>query len=204
MILEIPLIINSREFISEIIELNPVNTGIRTDASPQRTQESNRLWAILTTTGNHVYHTDKFVLPVTSTRRTSFFGDRRVYKYANGNTDTSVHAGVDFGVPTGTEVFACGDGKVVLAVMRIVTGNSIIIEHLPGVYSLYYHLNTINVKEGDIVSAGSVIGLSGSTGLSTGPHLHWELRVSSENTDPDVFVARPLIDKDLIISRIYE
>jgi murein DD-endopeptidase MepM/ murein hydrolase activator NlpD len=87
--------------------------------------------------------------------------------------------------------------------MRIVTGNTVIIEHAPGIYSLYYHLDRINVQEGAIVTAGAVIGLSGSTGLSTGPHLHWELRINTEGTDPDAFVSRPVIDKDLIISRIY-
>jgi len=201
-ICEIPVTIAPRDFVAEIIELNPVLTGIRTDPSPQRTEEANRLWTILSTSGNQVYHTGAFITPVTSTRRTSFFGDRRVYKYSDGNTDTSIHAGVDFGVPAGTRVTACGAGRVALAGMRIVTGNSVIIEHAPGIYSLYYHLNSISVKEGDIVEAGTLLGLSGSTGLSTGPHLHWEIRVGTENTDPDAFTARPIIDKDLIISRI--
>jgi murein DD-endopeptidase MepM/ murein hydrolase activator NlpD len=87
--------------------------------------------------------------------------------------------------------------------MRIISGYSIIIEHAPGIYSIYYHLDSIIAQEGSIVEAGEVIGLSGSTGFSTGPHLHWELRVNTENTDPDAFVARPLIDKTLIISRIF-
>ena len=200
---EIPITITPRNFVSEVIELNPANTGIRTDPNPQRNTEAERLWAILSTTGSQIYHSGAFVLPVTSTRRTSFFGDRRVFQYSNGGSDTSIHAGVDFGVPTGTRVIACGAGKVILAVMRVVTGNSVIIEHAPGIYSLYYHLDSISVQEGAIVQAGTLVGLSGSTGLSTGPHLHWEVRVSTENTDPDAFVARPILDKALIISRIY-
>jgi len=200
---EIPVIITPRDFVSEIIDLNPVLTGIRTDPSPQRTDEGNRLWSILSTTGNQIYHTGKFVIPVASSRRTSFFGDRRVFRYSNGSSDTSIHAGVDFGVPRGTIVTACGAGKVVLAAMRIVTGNSVIIEHAPGIYSLYYHLDSISVQEGAIIETGTLLGFSGSTGLSTGPHLHWEIRVSTENTDPDAFTVRPVIDKDLIISRIY-
>jgi murein DD-endopeptidase MepM/ murein hydrolase activator NlpD len=86
--------------------------------------------------------------------------------------------------------------------MRIVTGNSVVIEHLPGVYSLYYHLDKIEVKEGDIVEAGTLLGLSGATGLATGPHLHWEVRVNGENTDPDVFTTRPILDKSLILSKL--
>jgi len=202
-IYEISITIAPRSFVSEVIELNPVNTGIRTDPNPQRNIEADRLWAILSATGSQIYHTGPFVLPVTSTRRTSFFGDRRVFQYSNGGRDTSIHAGVDFGVPTGTSVVACGAGRVILAAMRVVTGNSVIIEHAPGIYSLYYHLDSISVQEGAIVQAGTLVGLSGSTGLSTGPHLHWEVRVSTENTDPDAFIARPIIDKELIISRIY-
>jgi len=199
---DIPITIAPRSFVSEVIELNPVNTSIRVDPNPQRDMEANLLWNILATNKNQVYHTGPFVLPVTSTRRTSFFGDRRVYQYSNGSRDTSIHAGVDFGVPTGTEVSACGAGMVVLARMRISTGNSVVIEHAPGIYSLYYHLDSIIAKEGEMVQAGTLIGLSGSTGISTGPHLHWEVRVSTENTDPDAFVARSVIDKELIISRI--
>jgi murein DD-endopeptidase MepM/ murein hydrolase activator NlpD len=203
LIYEIPITIAPRSFVSEVIELDPVNTGIRTDPNPQRNIEADRLWTILSTTGSRIYHTGPFILPATSTRRTSFFGDRRVFQYSNGGRDTSIHAGVDFGVPTGTSVIACGAGRVILAASRIVTGNSVVIEHAPGIYSLYYHLDSITVEEGAIVQAGTLLGLSGSTGLSTGPHLHWEVRVSTENTDPDAFVARPVIDKALIISRIY-
>ena len=199
---EIPLEITGREFVSEVIELNPVLTGIRTDPSPQRTTESEHLWAVLNRTGNEAHVFGKFSPPVQSTRRTSDFGSRRVYQYSNGSTDISVHAGVDYGVPTGTAVSACGPGRVVIARNRIVTGNSVVIEHLPGVYSLYYHLDTIAVTEGALVSTGTLLGNSGSTGLATGPHLHWEIRVAGENADPDAFIARPIIDKAALLSTI--
>jgi murein DD-endopeptidase MepM/ murein hydrolase activator NlpD len=199
---EIPIIIEGREFSSETIDLNPVLTGIRTDPSPQRTAEANHLWGILNRTGTDVYSTGVFSPPVESTRRTSYFGSRRIFRYSDGRTDTSIHAGVDFGVPTGTPVSACGPGRVVLARSRIVTGYSVIIEHLPGVYSLYYHLDSINVTEGEIVDTGTLLGLSGATGLATGPHLHWEIRVSGENTDPDAFLSRPILDIEAILSQI--
>jgi murein DD-endopeptidase MepM/ murein hydrolase activator NlpD len=199
---EIPLSIGEREFVSEVIELTPSLTAIRTEPDPQKTTEAEQLWAILNRAGSGVYCMGVFRAPVTSTRRTSFFGDRRVFKYSNGTSDTSIHAGVDYGVPRGTQVFACGSGRVVLARFRIVTGNSVIIEHLPGVYSLYYHLDKIEVSEGAMVGAGTLLGLSGATGLATGPHLHWEIRVSGENTDPDAFIARPILDKDAILGKL--
>jgi murein DD-endopeptidase MepM/ murein hydrolase activator NlpD len=199
----IPIFIAPREFRSETLALDPALTSLVADPNPQRTAESEKLWEILVTNGREIYHSGKFVLPVTATRRTSQFGTRRINQYSDGRRVTSIHAGVDFGIPTGTEVYACGRGKVVFSKMRILTGNSVIIEHAPGVYSLYYHLDSLIAEEGTIVEAGAVIALSGSTGFSTGPHLHWELRVSTENTDPDVLVNRPLIDKDLIISKIF-
>jgi murein DD-endopeptidase MepM/ murein hydrolase activator NlpD len=200
---EITLEIAEREFVSEVIELNPVLTGVRTDPDPQKTAESARLQAIISRTGNETFCYGNFVPPETSTRRTSFFGDRRVYKYSNGGSDVSIHAGIDYGVPKGTVVSSCGPGRVVLARPRIVTGNSVVIEHLPGVNSLYYHLDKIEVEEGIMVDAGTRLGLSGATGLATGPHLHWEIRVSGENSDPDAFIARPVLDKDAILSKIY-
>lgn len=198
----LPFAIEPRDFPSETIALNQENTDLRTAPDPKKTSESEMLWAIITRTGNEIYSGDQFVSPVSSTRRTSAYGDRRVYKYTGGGSDTTIHAGIDIGVPTGTEVRACARGKVVLARPRIVTGNTVILEHLPGLYSLYYHMDKISVQEGIIVEAGFPLGESGSTGLATGPHLHWEIRVSSENADPDVFLSRPILDKKDILDKL--
>jgi murein DD-endopeptidase MepM/ murein hydrolase activator NlpD len=194
--------IDRREFISETIRLNQTNTDIRTVPDPQKTTESEQLWAVLARTGTRIYYGGSFQPPVTATRRTSFYGDRRVYQYSNGSTDTSIHAGIDYGVPTGTPVMACALGRVVMARERIVTGNTVVMEHLPGVYSLYYHMDSIAVAEGDECEVGTVLGLSGSTGLATGPHLHWEMRVSTEYADPDAFLARPVLDKTEILDKL--
>ena len=114
----------------------------------------------------------------------------------------SIHTGIDYGVPKGAAVRACASGKVALARSRIVTGNSVVLEHLPGVYSLSYHLDSIKVSKGDLVDAGVLLGLSGATGLATGPHLHWEIRVSGEYSDPDAFMRRAVLDKDEILSNL--
>ena len=201
---EIQFTIAARDFHSETLKLDPALTSLVTTSNEQTRAESARLWQILTTTGDYVYHDGQFVLPISTTRRTSRFGTRRVNQYSDGRRVTSIHAGVDFGAPTGTEVYACGRGKVILARARIISGNSVIIEHGPGIYSIYYHLDTITAKEDSVVEAGEIIGLVGSTGFSTGSHLHWELRISTENTDPDVFVDRPLLDKSLITGRLFK
>jgi murein DD-endopeptidase MepM/ murein hydrolase activator NlpD len=199
---EIPLTLADREFVAEEIVLDRRNTEIRTVPDPQKTAEAKYLQGIINSTGTAIYTTGPFSPPVTSTRRTSFFGDRRVFRYATGKTDTAIHAGVDYGVPTGTEVRSCAAGKVVLARFRIATGNSVVLEHLPGVYSLYYHLDTLQVTEGMVVGSAYRLGESGATGLATGPHLHWEIRVSGENADPDAFVTRTILDKAAILSKI--
>ena len=202
-ILEIPFTIAARTFRQETIELTPALTTLVTTRNERTIAEANRLWQILITTGNQVYHYGPFVAPIATTRRTSQFGTRRVNQYSDGRRVTSIHMGIDYGAPTGTEVYACGSGKVILARERVITGNSVVIEHAPGLYSLYYHLDIITAKENAIVEAGEIIGTVGSTGFSTGPHLHWEIRLNTENTDPDAFVARPLIDKKQIISRLF-
>jgi murein DD-endopeptidase MepM/ murein hydrolase activator NlpD len=191
-----------RDFVSEEIFLNASNTAIRTEPDPQKTREAEQLWAIITRTGGNIHTEAPFAPPVSATRRTSFFGDRRVYKYSNGRSDTSIHAGIDYGIPAGTPVRSCAPGRVTLALFRIVTGNTVIIEHLPGVYSLYYHLDKILIEPGALTETGTLLGESGATGLATGPHLHWEIRVGAENTDPDITTSRPLLDKDLVMSKI--
>jgi murein DD-endopeptidase MepM/ murein hydrolase activator NlpD len=139
-----------------------------------------------------------FVFPAEGGWRSAGFGDARRYLYSNGSSDRSVHAGIDWAVVAGTAVRACARGRVVMSADRAVTGKSIILEHLPGLYSLYFHLSALEVKEGDIVERGARIALSGSTGMSTGPHLHWELRAMGEAVDPEYWLKVPLLDKTAV------
>ena len=88
------------------------------------------------------------------------------------------HTGQDFAVPTGTPVRAAGKGTVVSTSCGGAFGNQIVIRHPDGYYTQYAHLSRIHVRRGEEVAAGQVIGLSGSTGNSTGPHLHFEVRVT--------------------------
>ena len=188
--ISLPVKIIEKEFLSETIPLNASNTAIKTNVSPERTDQINRLNKILDTkNAAATYFDSPFILPNPAKRLTSFFGDRRIYAYNNGKSSTSLHYGIDYGVPTGSEVFACGGGKIVMAENRISTGWSICIEHLPGLYSLYYHMSELKVKVGQMVKQGELIGLSGATGLATGPHLHWEVRLNMEAISPEFFLG---------------
>ena len=186
----LPSTFEQREFVEEVVELDEANTAIKTNTSAKRASQINKLNGILyTVTPANIFSLEPFIYPVESRRFTGLYGDRRIYKYSNGKSSYgNPHNGLDFGVPEGTEVHSCASGKVVMAEDRISTGWSIVIEHLPGLYSLYYHLSSMNVKEGDSVKAGDIIGLSGKTGLATGPHLHWEVRLNGYAINPEFFV----------------
>jgi murein DD-endopeptidase MepM/ murein hydrolase activator NlpD len=95
-----------------------------------------------------------------------------------------LHAGVDFGAGTGTPIVAADDGVVVSAGWLGGYGNAVIIDHTGGVATLYGHQSRLAVTSGASVSRGQVIGYVGSTGMSTGPHLHFELRINGVPTDP--------------------
>lgn len=185
----LPAIFKTRDFNKETIELNAQNTAIKTDDSPERSAQIEKLNNILfTTIPGDVFATKKYICPTTSERYTAWCGDRRIYAYSNGKSSTSLHYGNDYGIPTGSEVRACAEGKVVMAENRISTGWSVVIEHLPGLYSLYYHNSELNVKEGDTVRQGEIIAKSGATGLATGPHLHWEMRLNGSAVRPEFFM----------------
>ncbi len=77
-----------------------------------------------------------------------------------------------------------------------------IIDSRAGLYSIYYHLSSLLVDEGDYVESGEILGNAGSSGLATGPHLHWEVRVSGVAVNPDSFARESIIDKSNIISII--
>ena len=189
------ILIHEREFTHEEIPLSTELSYLRSNFNLIRKTESQALWRLLTTSRPVAWpHFGPLQLPLEDFHRTSAFGDRRLYRYADGSTATAIHNGVDFGAPTGTDVFSSGGGKISMASERIITGFTVVIEHLPGLYSLYYHLDSLSVREGQRVSQGDRIGTVGSTGLATGPHLHWEVRSAGVAVDPDLLVKRSLID----------
>lgn len=112
---------------------------------------------------------------------TSLFGERRSFD-ASGTDD--YHRGHDIAASIGTPVKAAQHGVVVLAEPLHVRGNTVVMDHGRGVYSAYLHLSSINVTVGDLLETGDKLGAVGNTGLSTGPHLHWEIRVLNVPVNP--------------------
>ena len=127
-----------------------------------------------------------FMLPIGGVS-TSSFGDSRQYG-PGGNI--SYHQGLDLAAPAGTPVHATNAGTVRVAGFYPIKGGLVVIDHGGGVFSLYFHQSKLLVKVGDTVKRGQVVGEVGTTGLSTGPHLHWEMRVDEEATNPLGWVGK--------------
>ena len=108
------------------------------------------------------------------------FGRRSVIN----NQPRSPHSGVDLKAGPETPIMAINNGRVVLTAEHFFTGHTVVIDHGGEIQSMYFHLHGILVEQGEIVTKGKVIGLVGSTGRSTGPHLHWGIRVNGARVDP--------------------
>jgi murein DD-endopeptidase MepM/ murein hydrolase activator NlpD len=125
-----------------------------------------------------------FVPPVPEPAN-SAFGTRSIY---NGEP-RSRHSGADFPSPAGEPIKAPGAGRVVLAADRYFTGNTVVIDHGLGMFSLLAHMSDIGVRAGDVVARGDIVGAVGATGRVTGPHLHWTVRVNGVSVDPVSLVS---------------
>lgn len=128
-----------------------------------------------------------FVRPVAGEKRGAF-GGRRVF---NGRP-RAAHGGIDLAAPTGTPVAAAGAGKVVVAQDLYFSGNTVVLDHGGGLFTIYAHFSRIDVAVGAEVARGATLGLSGATGRVTGPHVHWGAKVGAEPFDPEALLSPEL------------
>jgi murein DD-endopeptidase MepM/ murein hydrolase activator NlpD len=106
-------------------------------------------------------------------------------RYVNNELSSSRHSGIDLAAPSGTKIQAPNNGKVTLAASGLLsTGNTIVIDHGLGLFTSYYHLKTMNVKVGEFVKKSDIIGTVGSTGFSTGAHLHYGVSIYNTLVNP--------------------
>lgn len=150
----------------KLLELDAINT----DKAKSYT-ENKSLWK------------DNFVIPLIGRISTEY----GLVRYIN-NVISGRHTGIDIAAPRGTSVIAANSGIVNFAQKQYVTGNTVIIDHGLGVYSSYAHLNKILVEQGERIEKGQIIGQVGSTGFSTGPHLHWTISIGKTFVNPWLFL----------------
>ncbi|BDU63064.1 peptidase M23 [Candidatus Borrelia fainii] len=178
---------------------------IKSQQSPKEKKQALTLWNIIGNIGDTtIYHYDTLVYPIKDQYKiTSSYGEQRIYMQDNKKiSNHKIHNGKDYAPlkREKTPIFAAGRGKVVFARDRKITGKTVIIQHLPGVFTIYLHLSKFGVKENVIVNTGEYIGHVGNTGISTGPHLHFEVRINGVAVNPDFFLEQMLIDKNQIIN----
>ncbi len=157
----------------QYVELSPANLA-------RANRETKELEAIYAKMTPEILWTKPFRVPIPGETKGSNFGHRRVF---NGQP-RAPHSGSDLKASTGTPIHATNRGRVVLAKNLFFTGNTVILDHGLGIYTIYAHLSKIDVKLADTVSEGQLLGLAGATGRVTGPHLHWAARIQGARVDP--------------------
>jgi murein DD-endopeptidase MepM/ murein hydrolase activator NlpD len=148
-----------------------------------RRQNNKTLSDLRFKTADKFLWTDSF-LQLANSKVESEFADVRSYIYNGKKVDQQVHLGFDLAVSAHTPVVASNDGRVVWAAPLGIYGNCIVVDHGYGLQSIYGHLSSIAVKEGDMVKLGQDMGKSGSTGLAGGDHLHYSMQVEGVEVNP--------------------
>lgn len=173
------LVVAAKKFAVRKLTVDPAFVNPPPDAQARIQADAahlNRIWASSSPTK---LWSGRFVRPVAAPAN-SAFGTRSVFNGESRNP----HGGADFSSPAGTPVASPNAGLVVLAADLYFTGNTVVIDHGLGLFSLFAHLQSIDVKEGDEVTTSQVLGRVGATGRVTGPHLHWTVRLNDARVDP--------------------
>ena len=172
-----------RRFNEETLRVSPRTIKLSQKDQDRAWQEQLVLNKIYASSHPSLLFKTPFVKPLNS-KVTSIYGVRRIYN----NEKKGQHLGTDFRAPIGEKVPATNRGMVVLARDLFYTGHTVIIDHGMEIFTVYGHLSKTLVKEGDIVEKNDIIGLSGNTGRSSGPHLHWGVKVQGQYVDGMILV----------------
>ena len=174
-----PLAVERRTFPTRRLTVDPDLVHPPPEAQARVEREARELHEIWDHPAPERLWASPFVRPVPD-EANSAFGTRSIY---NGEARPP-HTGADFLSPSGRPVKAPNAGRIVLAAPQYFSGNTVIIDHGLGLFSLLAHLSEIDVKAGETVAAGEVVGKVGATGRVTGPHLHWSVRLNNARVDP--------------------
>lgn len=167
------------DYKSETIRVHRSKVSLSSKNKNRVSKEYKEAMNIYKSITSESYWYEDFIYPMTS-KITSHFGTKRIYN----DTIKSYHTGIDFKAIVNSNVLAANNGIVRMVKNRFYAGKSIIIDHGQGIYTCYFHLNKIFVSEGNFVQKKDIIGLSGNTGRTTGPHLHFATFVNGIQVNP--------------------
>jgi murein DD-endopeptidase MepM/ murein hydrolase activator NlpD len=172
--------VDARRFTVQRLTLPPAMVDLDPETERRAVEEADRLRTLYRMVTPERLWLGRFVRPVSGPGTGSGFGSRRVI---NGQPRMP-HSGLDFAAALGTLVVAANGGRVVLVADHFFPGRLVVIDHGLGLYTLYFHLDTTSVAEGQLVDRGQPIGKVGATGRATGPHLHFGVQVGPARVDP--------------------
>ena len=179
----IPIHVGAANFKKEHITLTPQKNKINRNQT-SRTNENTVIRSKFNTISPRQYSQGGFMWPVEG-RVTSEFGTQRVYN----NRPGWMHSGIDISKKTGAPIRATQRGRVSLAQSFLIHGKTVMIDHGHGIVSIYNHMNRIDVTSNQMVNQGDIIGTVGSTGVSTGSHLHFGISIQSVRVNPRSWIG---------------
>jgi murein DD-endopeptidase MepM/ murein hydrolase activator NlpD len=179
-----------RDFRVERLTLPKTMVDLDPETERRALAESKQLATLYRTITPERIWRGRFTTPVGTTGTGTGFGARRII---NGQPRLP-HSGSDYSAPQGTPVVAVNAGKVALVAEFFFPGRLVILNHGLGLYTAYFHLDTIAVTEGERVERGQTLGTVGATGRATGPHLHFGAQVAGARVDPTTLLGLSLID----------
>ncbi len=175
----VPIYVGEKNYGVRRLSLPPSMTEYDEKTKERIRIEKERTDALWGKSGSTKLWSGPFLMPVKG-KVTGEFGTRT---FINGE-ERSPHTGVDLHAEMHEDVRCSNSGRVVLSDDLFFTGKTIVIDHGSGIFTMYFHLSEVFFREGDTVERGRVIGRAGSTGRSTGPHLHWGARLAGARVNP--------------------